>query len=63
MSVIIPADFTRKVMAKSKTTAGKALTSFGLQADSAQKDLGDISPLTLYYNPVLQESLRGLFKH
>jgi len=58
MSVIIPADFTRKVMAKSKTTAGKALTSFGLQADSAQKDLGDVSPLTLYYNPVLQESLR-----
>ncbi|MGZ3999369.1 MAG: ABC transporter permease [Mucilaginibacter sp.] len=58
MGVIIPADFTRKVMAKSKTTAGKALTSFGLQADSAQKDLGDVSPLTLYYNPVLQESLR-----
>jgi len=58
MAVIIPVDFTRKVMAKSKTTAGKALTSFGLQADSAQKDLGDVSPLTLYYNPVLQESLR-----
>jgi ABC-2 type transport system permease protein len=58
LSIVIPADFTRKVMAKSKTTAGKALTSFGLQADSAQKDLGDISPLTLYYNPVLQESLR-----
>jgi ABC-2 type transport system permease protein len=58
MGVIIPADFTRKVMAKSKITAGKALTSFGLQADSAQKDLGDVSPLTLYYNPVLQESMR-----
>ena len=41
MSVVIPADFTRKVLAKSKNTAGKALTSFGLQADSsAQKDLG-----------------------
>ena len=59
MSVVIPADFTRKVLAKSKNTAGKALTSFGLQADSsAQKDLGEIDPLTLYYNPVLQESLR-----
>ncbi|HJP62958.1 MAG TPA: ABC transporter permease [Mucilaginibacter sp.] len=58
MSIIIPADFTRKVMAKSKTTAGKALTSFGLQADSAQKDLGDLEPLKLYYNPVLQESIR-----
>jgi ABC-2 type transport system permease protein len=58
LSIIIPADFTRKVMAKSKITAGKALTSFGLQADSTQKDLGDVSPLTMYYNPVLQESLR-----
>ncbi|HWD86736.1 MAG TPA: ABC transporter permease [Mucilaginibacter sp.] len=58
LSIIIPADFTRKVMAKSKITASKALTSFGLQADSTQKDLGDVSPLTLYYNPVLQEPLR-----
>ncbi|MBS1524675.1 MAG: ABC transporter permease [Bacteroidetes bacterium] len=58
LSIVIPADFTRKVMAKSKTTAGKALTSFGLQADSTQKDLGDVSPLKMFYNPVLQESLR-----
>jgi ABC-2 type transport system permease protein len=58
MSITIPVDFTQKVMAKSKTTAGKALTSFGLQADSAQKDLGDLEPLKLYYNPVLQESIR-----
>jgi len=58
LSVIIPADFTRKVMAKSKVTAGKALTSFGLQADSTQKDPGEISPLKFYYNPVLQESIR-----
>ncbi|MFB9843701.1 ABC transporter permease [Mucilaginibacter ginsenosidivorans] len=58
MSIIIPADFTQKVMAKSRTTAGKALTSFGLQADPAQKDPGDPEPLKLYYNPVLQESIR-----
>jgi ABC-2 type transport system permease protein len=58
LSIVIPADFTHKVMAKSKITAGKALTSFGLQADSTRKDPGDISPLTMYYNPVLQESLR-----
>ncbi|MBS1530406.1 MAG: ABC transporter permease [Bacteroidetes bacterium] len=58
LSIIIPADFTHKVMARAKITAGKALTSFGLQADSTQKDLGEISPLTMHYNPVLQESLR-----
>jgi ABC-2 type transport system permease protein len=59
MSIIIPPDFTRQVLAKSKSTAGKALTSFGLQADSsAKKNSGDVPPLTFYYNPVLQESMR-----
>jgi ABC-2 type transport system permease protein len=58
LSVVIPADFTVKVKAKAKSVAGKALTSFGLQADSIQKNVGDVDPLTLYYNPVLQEQLR-----
>jgi ABC-2 type transport system permease protein len=58
LTVVIPANFTQKVKAKAKNTAGKALTSFGLQADSAQKNVGDVDPLTLYYNPVLQEQLR-----
>jgi ABC-2 type transport system permease protein len=58
LSVVIPADFTVKVKAKSKSVAGKALTSFGLQADSAQNNVGEVDPLTLYYNPVLQESMR-----
>src|SRR6201996_790094 len=58
LGVVIPADFTHKVKAKAKSVAGKALTSFGLQADSTQKDAGDVDPLTLYYNPVLQEQLR-----
>src|SRR3569833_3271640 len=50
MSIVIPAKKTQKEKTKTKTTAGKALTSFGLQADStAQKDPGDIDPLTLYY--------------
>jgi ABC-2 type transport system permease protein len=29
-----------------------------LQADSVQKNVGDVDPLTLYYNPVLQEQMR-----
>src|ERR1700744_3531654 len=58
VAVTIPADFTRKVKAKAKNVAGKALVSFGLQADSVQKDPGEIDPLTLYYNPILQEQLR-----
>jgi ABC-2 type transport system permease protein len=58
VAVTIPTDFTRKVKAKAKNVAGKALISFGLQADSVQKDPGEIDPLTLYYNPILQEQLR-----
>ncbi|WP_158993740.1 ABC transporter permease [Mucilaginibacter sp. L196] len=57
LGVIIPPDFSRKVEAKSKSIAGKALTSFGLAGDSSKK-VGDVDPLTLYYNPILQESLR-----
>jgi ABC-2 type transport system permease protein len=58
VAVSIPADFTRKVKAKAKNVAGKALVSFGLQADSVQKEPAEIDPLTLYYNPILQEQLR-----
>jgi ABC-2 type transport system permease protein len=57
LGVIIPANFSLKVAAKSKSIAGKALTSFGLQGDTLKRT-GDIDPLILYYNPVLQESLR-----
>src|SRR6185503_2234524 len=57
LGVVIPANFSVKVSAKSKSIAGKALTSFGLQGDTL-KQAGDVDPLTVYYNPVLQESLR-----
>jgi len=58
LGVVIPSDFSAKVSAKSKSIAGKALTSFGLQGDSTKKPAGDVDPLSIYYNPVLQESLR-----
>ena len=57
LGVIIPANFSAKVAAKSKNVAGKALNSFGLQGDTV-KQAGDIDPVTIYYNPVLQESIR-----
>ncbi len=57
MSVVIPADFTAQVNAKAHNAAGKALKSFGLDADST-KTTPKVDPLTLLYNPVLQESLR-----
>jgi len=57
LGVIIPSNFTVQVDAKSKSTAGKALKSFGLEGDTVKK-VGDVDPLTMYYNPILQESLR-----
>jgi ABC-2 type transport system permease protein len=57
LGVIIPSNFSSKVAAKSKNIAGKAMASFGLQGDTV-KQAGDVDPLTIYYNPVLQESLK-----
>lgn len=57
LGIIIPTDFSAKVSAKSKSVAGKALKSFGLEGDSI-KNAGDVDPLTVYYNPVLQENIR-----
>jgi ABC-2 type transport system permease protein len=58
LGVIIPANFSVKVNAKSKSIAGKALKSFGLEGDTVKHDVGDVDPLTIYYNPILQESIR-----
>jgi ABC-2 type transport system permease protein len=58
IAIIIPADFTAKIKEKAKHTAGKALHSFGLQADSLTKDSTSVQPITLLYHPVLQESFR-----
>ncbi len=58
LGIVIPSNFSARVAAKSKSAAGKALNSFGLQGDTAKKPVGDIDPLTIYYNPVLQESLQ-----
>jgi ABC-2 type transport system permease protein len=56
LGIIIPSDFSFKIEAKAKSLSGKALNSFGLQGDTAKK--ADVDPLTVYYNPVLQESIK-----
>jgi len=58
LGIVIPANFSAKIAAKSKSVSDKAMASFGLAGDSTKKDAGDVDPLTLYYNPVLQESIR-----
>jgi ABC-2 type transport system permease protein len=58
LALVIPPDFSVKVAAKAQGAANKALKSFGLQADSVKDKTESIEPLTFYFNPVMQESLR-----
>jgi ABC-2 type transport system permease protein len=58
LSIVIPANFSAKIKAKSKNAAGKAMNSFGLAGDTLKKEVSGVDPLTLYYNPILQESLQ-----
>ncbi len=58
LGITIPANFSVKVKQKADHVSGKALTSFGLEGDTTKRTVGNVEPLTLYYNPILQESLR-----
>jgi len=57
LGLVIPPDFSMKVAVKAKNVAGKALNSFGLEGDTV-KQTGKADPLSIYYNPILQESIR-----
>ncbi|MDB5030676.1 ABC transporter permease [Mucilaginibacter sp.] len=62
LGIVIPANFSAEVNAKAKSASDKAMAAFSGQTDTVKntikKETSGIGPLTLYYNPVLQESLR-----
>ncbi|PJJ79536.1 ABC transporter permease [Mucilaginibacter auburnensis] len=59
LGITIPQNFTEKVNAKASNSADKAMAEFNGGADStAASAPPEIDPLQVYYNPVLQESLR-----
>jgi len=58
LTIIIPTNFSNEVKAKAKNSSGKALKGFGLQSDSLIENKLSVSPLTLYYNPIIEESLK-----
>jgi ABC-2 type transport system permease protein len=59
LAILIPADFSLRVAARAQKAANKALKSFGLEGDSLkQQDFKPEPPFTLYYSPVLQQSLQ-----
>jgi ABC-2 type transport system permease protein len=59
LAVVLPANFSAQVDARTRILAGKALKSFGL-GDSVSGGIGKTNeaPLILYYHPVIQESFR-----
>ena len=62
LAVLIPADFSEKIMNKAKAVTGKALNAFGLEGDTLHSTKDSLGRFTLYYQPVLQESYRQSVK-
>jgi len=58
LAMVIPADFSVKIDAKAKIVTNKALNTFGLEGDKVNPNAGNVGPVTLYYQPILQESFR-----
>lgn len=60
LGVVIPSNFSADVQKRAKNASDKAMAAFSGQADSVKVPQSAVSSeaLTLYYNPVLQESLR-----
>lgn len=55
LAIAIPSTFTNDVLYKAKSTAGKAMKSFGLEGDSAKHHSSNL-PLDVFYQPSLPES-------
>ena len=73
VALIIPKGFSKYMEGKATSVAGKALNSFGLGGDTAAAGkasgggpdspaFAEGAPLTIFYHPVLQESLRRSIK-
>ena len=57
LAMVIPPDFSLKITANAEKLAGKALKSFGLEGEPVNNAGSRADPLTLYYQPVLPQSL------
>lgn len=58
LGITIPPNFSEQVLAKAESSADKAMVEFNGGADSINTTSPTIDPLTVYYNPVLQQSLQ-----
>ncbi len=58
VALVIPSDFSSKIETKAAAIGGKIFLDLGLSVDSSQKSIPSVTPLQIYYQPVLQESYR-----
>ncbi len=59
IAVVVPQGFSSALNSKSQNITGKALTEFGMLVKTKQDTIiKEAPPVTMYYNPVLQESFR-----
>lgn len=58
VAVIIPAGFSENVKAKAEVVANQALSDLGFADENDNVAKNMVSPLKMYYSPVLQESYR-----
>lgn len=58
LGIIIPNNYSQQVLAKAASSADKAMAKFNGSADSLNTPAPTIDAFKVYYNPVLQQSLR-----
>jgi len=58
VAIIIPQDFSAKLSAKAENITAKALNDLGVNDDSSAKAAENVTPITFYYHPVMQQSFR-----
>ena len=60
IAVVVPEGFSSALKSKSQNITGKALTEFGMAVNAPQDSstVKETPPVSMFYNPVLQESFR-----
>jgi ABC-2 type transport system permease protein len=58
LAIVIPETYTDEVLAKAEKVTRQALKGIIVSDNSIQNEDTTVTPLTLYYHPVLQESFR-----
>ena len=62
VAIIIPANFSSKMILKANDISRKAMSDFGVNTDTSKQLKIDVDAVTMLYHPVLQESFRQSIK-